>query len=543
MVPGLVMSSDGSFEQQLEMLRQSYQARIPSDLEALAERLSGLTGTDSDQEILQSQLIDIHKIAGSAGSFGLPELSTQARRLEHRLQGWLADGDYVSAQQELPSLLDALSYHAVVDQSVAKAEPGAEPNPRFSGELAWLASDDAEMNQLIGQLQAFGYTGQAYSGIDDLVSDSVNEARVVLVDLDAIAPGDLERLRPCVATHYCIGLSARDDFGMRQAAVTAGLQDFAPKPVDSAVMARRIERVLSRFNAPPGRVLVVDDDDLLARFYQTTLETADIEVRVLANPADIMAVLGDFQPDLVLMDLYMPGVSGRELARIIRLYDRWSTLPIVFLSGETDIELRAETVATTFADDFMIKPVPPDILVASVKSRIMRARQLTELMLTDSMTGLMTHARIKEALQAEFSRATRRNSTVSVVIFDLDHFKQVNDQYGHARGDKVIVGAAALMRHAFRHGDMKGRYGGEEFVVVFPDTPGNTALQLVERLRERFASLSFNSDGATFQCTLSAGVASTDWVSSKDADALLEQADRALYQAKADGRNCVRGAD
>lgn len=538
------MSDDPTFEQQLDALREAYQARIPDDLSALSARLGGLSGTEADRPVLESQLVDIHKIAGSAGSFGLPQLSQEARRLEHRLQQWLSDGNYGVASRELPLLLEALSFHAMANRSSEGVEIGVTQETRFDPEFAWLDSEDPELQALVAQLNAFGYSGRGYPSLEALASTDHNQRQIVLLDLDKIEPCSVsEQLGDGINAHYFIGLSSVDDFRIRQAVVAAGLQDFAAKPVDSASLARRIERVLNRFNAPPGRVLVIDDDELLARFYRTTLESAGIEVRLLSDPSDIMRELADYQPDLVLMDLHMPGVSGRELARIIRLYDRWSTLPIVFLSGETNIEQRAETVASTYADDFMIKPVPPDILVASVRSRIMRARQLTELMLTDSMTGLMTHARIKEALQAEFSRARRRNSPVSVVIFDLDHFKSVNDRYGHASGDKVIVGAAALMRHAFRHGDMKGRYGGEEFVVVFPDTTIDTAVMLVERLRQRFASLSFASDAGRFQCTLSAGVASTETNVDMDADALLEHADRALYRAKSDGRNCVRRAD
>ena len=181
-------------------------------------------------------------------------------------------------------------------------------------------------------------------------------------------------------------------------------------------------------------------------------------------------------------------------------------------------------------------------MISAVRVRIERARQLEAQISKDSLTGLLKHASIKEAVELEVVRARRGGKPATVAMLDIDHFKKVNDTYGHAMGDVVISSIAMLLRQRMRQSDIIGRYGGEEFVVMLPECDIAQAQLLLDDIRERFAAVHFSLDGKDFACTLSAGLACTsDFPASSGAE-LLVAADSALYVAKRGGRNQVCSA-
>ena len=248
-----------------------------------------------------------------------------------------------------------------------------------------------------------------------------------------------------------------------------------------------------------------------------------------------------FRPELVLMDLYMPDYPGQELAGVIRQYDNWASLPIVFLSAETDLDVQLQAVGKG-ADDFLTKPINDAQLVAAVRVRIERARQLSVQISRDSLTGLLKHAAIKEMVDIEAARSRRTGKPATVAMLDIDHFKAVNDTYGHAVGDLVISSVAMLLRQRLRRSDVIGRYGGEEFAVILPECDIEDAQRLLEDIRLRFSTVHFNHEDREFTCTLSAGLASSSQFPDHGGSELLVAADEALYQAKRGGRNQIRSA-
>jgi diguanylate cyclase (GGDEF)-like protein len=157
----------------------------------------------------------------------------------------------------------------------------------------------------------------------------------------------------------------------------------------------------------------------------------------------------------------------------------------------------------------------------------------------DGLTSLIKHSAIKEAAALELERATRFDKTLSIVMLDIDYFKSVNDQYGHATGDIVITALATLLRKRIRKTDKAGRYGGEEFMLVLPECNSLQARQLTENILQSFRQLQFSAGNSTFNCSFSAGVASTSDSSYANADELIAAADAALYRAKLAGRDRV----
>jgi diguanylate cyclase (GGDEF)-like protein len=293
---------------------------------------------------------------------------------------------------------------------------------------------------------------------------------------------------------------------------------------------------LRRAGAEPYRVVLVDDATDQADYYAAILRDAGMRCAIVSDPHQLMEALQEFNPELVLMDIYLPHCRGDELARVIRQNDAFLSLPIVFLSVEKDFERQIEAMSLG-GDDFLTKPIAPVHLRRMVASRVERYRELRVLMLHDSLTGLVNHSRLQQQLDIEFARALRQSQPLSLAMIDIDHFKRVNDVHGHQIGDRVLKNLARFLRQRLRTSDVVGRYGGEEFAVVLSGTPGNMAEEVVNALRRDFAAIPHETGAEPITVTFSAGIASLPGHAS--ARELGQAADQALYRAKNAGRNCV----
>jgi diguanylate cyclase (GGDEF)-like protein len=196
-----------------------------------------------------------------------------------------------------------------------------------------------------------------------------------------------------------------------------------------------------------------------------------------------MAELADFQPDLIILDMYMPACTGTELAKVIRHNDRYVSVPIIYLSAEDDLDKQLDAMSEG-GDDFLTKPIKPRHLITTVRNRAARARNLKARMVRDSLTGLYNHTHILQLLEDCSFRARRENKPLSFAMLDIDHFKRVNDSHGHPMGDRVIKSLALFLKQRLRKTDFIGRYGGEEFAIVMPDTD----LEAATRCSTKYAS-------------------------------------------------------
>jgi diguanylate cyclase (GGDEF)-like protein len=294
---------------------------------------------------------------------------------------------------------------------------------------------------------------------------------------------------------------------------------------------------LTAHEAPePYRILIVDDEPELAQFYEWTLQGAGMQTHAVSDPLKVMEPLTDFRPDLILMDVYMPLYSGLELAMAIRQQQDYVGIPIVFLSGETNVDKQLSAM-NIGGDDFLTKPIRPDHLVSAVAARARRSRALRSFMIRDSLTGLLNHTTTKEQIEIEVARARRSHEPLAFAMLDIDRFKSINDTYGHLVGDRVIKNLARLLQQRLRSTDVIGRYGGEEFAVLLTGADSATAFRVLDEIRSGFAALKQQSAGAEFTATLSGGIATFPHF---DAGAqLTDAADKALYAAKNGGRNKI----
>lgn len=287
----------------------------------------------------------------------------------------------------------------------------------------------------------------------------------------------------------------------------------------------------------PLRVLIIDDSRAQALYTERLLEAAGFITRSLTDPIRTMAELAEFQPDLVILDMYMPACTGVELAKVIRHNDRYVSLPIIYLSAEDDLDKQLDAMSKG-GDDFLTKPIRTRHLITTVRNRAARARHLKARMVRDSLTGLYNHTHILQLLDDCCLRARRERRPLSFAMLDIDHFKKVNDHHGHPMGDRVIKSLALFLKQRLRKTDFIGRYGGEEFAIVMPDTPLDAAHRVLDEIRRRFAEIHYPAQPRDLYCTFSAGVVELD--EGVDALTLATAADEALYRAKHAGRNCVQ---
>lgn len=323
----------------------------------------------------------------------------------------------------------------------------------------------------------------------------------------------------------------------RLGAIRAGAVEYMVKPVDVADLVRVLDNVTQGSVSEPYRVLIVDDDATLATHTELVLQGAGMETFVVTDPMTILDALEKVAPELILLDIYMPGTSGKEIASVIRQSEEYAGIPIVFLSSEVDKEKQLSAMKLG-ADDFLTKPIRPSHLISSVSSRAARFRELRTFMARDSMTGLYNHTTTKQFLAAEVSRVKRSDAEMSLVSIDIDHFKLVNDTHGHGVGDRVIKVLARLLRQRLRGADLVGRMGGEEFSIILPLTNAAAAKGVLDEIHKDFGSIIFHGEGdQQFSVTISIGIA--EYQDGDTAVSLSDAADKALYMAKHNGRDQI----
>ena len=406
--------------------------------------------------------------------------------------------------------------------------------------------DQACAARLARQLEFFGLIAQPLGTPDDFhTALRERHPAAIVMDFDFAAPGQglhlIQQLQQARSDKLPVLFfnPGETDALTRLAAVRAGGVALLSGNLDASCLLEKIEALTNSAPHEPYRVLVIDDSRAQAMHIERVLNSAGIITRALNEPIQALEVLAEFQPDLIILDLYMPDCTGPELARLIRQDERYVSVPIIFLSAESDLDKQLDAM-NEGGDDFLTKPTQPHHLIATVRNRAQRARNLKAHMVRDSLTGLYNHTHILQLLEDAGARARRDGRPLAFAMLDIDHFKQVNDQHGHPTGDRVIKSLALFLKQRLRKSDLIGRYGGEEFAVILPDTNAAAASKVLDSIRRRFAELRHPAQTQDLSCTFSCGVVE---LNDQDTATLSQQADEALYLAKRGGRNQVRIAE
>jgi diguanylate cyclase (GGDEF)-like protein len=304
--------------------------------------------------------------------------------------------------------------------------------------------------------------------------------------------------------------------------------------------------------AAPLRVLLAEDDPVARMLTTRLLKKAGYDVIAVADGDAALATLRETFCQILLTDWEMPGLDGPSLVQAVRAGQWPGYVYAILLTGR---DAREHVIAglEAGADDYLKKPVDEAELVARMKTgrrvaeleaRLRAAeREARRLALTDALTGAYNRRHLLEELPIEIERTLRHENPLGLLICDIDHFKRINDTYGHQAGDEVLRAFATMLMGSLREIDWVARFGGEEFVVVLPATDQAGALQVAEKLRARTEQLAVRAGDSTVRLTASFGVAtmSARWPAQPQPEALIELADLCLYRSKQGGRNRVTG--
>lgn len=568
--------SPSSLQEKKAQLRQRFVQQLPTRVTEGRELLGNNASALESADTLERLRTILHTIKGSSASFGLHAISAAAHEGQDHVIALAAEpGSHFRKRvwrelQLVLANLDQLIQEAASDPPPAASGFDLQVTPHSTGKsidtasaregslaatvagrahrLVFVCDDDPEVSQnLADQLACFGYGVRALTSIAEL-EGAVQMERPAALVMDVVFP-EGQHAGASAITHLMakiegtiptVFISSEDDFDSRLHALRAGGRAYCTKPIKTVQILEMLDQLTNPQPSEPINVLIVDDDSSLAHYHAAIMENAGFTTRTVTDPARVLETLAQFSADLVLMDMYMPVCSGPELARMLRQIPGYVSLPIIYVSSETDVKLQRGALAEG-ADGFMIKPVDPAALAAEVRLRAERMRILHSLMVRDGLTGLFNHNTLLQFLGVALANAARSRTDLTFVMIDLDHFKAVNDTYGHPIGDQVIIALSQTLRLRLRESDVVGRYGGEEFGVVLNHTDLAAAHEIIDDLRQSFAAVRFFADGQEFHCTFSAGIAGMQEF--QRPENLTEAADQALYRAKRRGRNCVVRAD
>ncbi len=421
----------------------------------------------------------------------------------------------------------------------------------------------------------------ASSGVEAL--ECCEGGRVDVVLLDVMMPGMdgfevCRRLKSDPATSHIpvVMVTALDQVSDRIRGLEAGADDFLTKPVNDLQLITRVKNLVRlktltdelRLRATTTRSIGIEE--LLARGAGSGDERPSVllvderessserivrllrdvaQVKLLADPQAALFEAAEGSYDCVIITTGFAEYDPLRLCSQLRSLDRTRFLPIMLIAGEEEEE-RIIRGLDLGVNDYLTRPLDPQELVARLRTQVRRKRyndhlrasvtQTIEMAVTDGLTGLHNRRYLDSHLQTLFDRAVARRRPLSLLITDIDRFKSINDAFGHDGGDDVLREFAARLRKNVRGIDLACRYGGEEFVIVMPDTEFEVAMKVGERIRGEIASEPFRigRDGKSIAVTVSIGVSSLLRAQDTAAD-LLKRADIALYEAKSSGRNRV----
>lgn len=283
------------------------------------------------------------------------------------------------------------------------------------------------------------------------------------------------------------------------------------------------------------RALVIDDEELLCELFTQMLTDKGYEVESARNEQEALDLIRTAQFDVILLDLMLGPTSGFTLLEHIR--QMYYAPIVIVMTGYGGANVAVEAMKQG-ATDFIMKPVTPDLLEIRIQ-KALEERQTLQLAITDGLTGLYNRRYFEERLEEETRRAQRYNRPMSIIMMDINYFKEYNDTMGHLLGDQVLIKIARIIHRFSRETDIPARYGGDEFVMILPETDAQNAGRLGERIRAAVEETEFKGGAQTPEkrITISVGVSCLE--ADETGRDVLERADQALYRSKEKGKNLV----
>ncbi len=289
------------------------------------------------------------------------------------------------------------------------------------------------------------------------------------------------------------------------------------------------------------KALVVDDSRLNVQYMTDILQQNGLKVYSLRSGLNVVEKTHEIKPDIILLDIVMPEIDGFEVCRQLKENYEIKDIPVIMVTSITNSQ-DLKKALDLGAFDYIKKPIDEDEVLARVHSALRFKQYLDKLKVMatkDGLTGLYNHALLMELLEKEFARNERSEIATTFVMIDVDHFKKINDKYGHLAGDNVLKQLAQLLVESVRVVDIVGRYGGEEFGIIIRESDETMAYEVCERIRQSVEEFDFSLKNDKIHITISMGIYHKPYEEKIDFMEVVRRADKTLYKAKNSGRNRV----
>jgi diguanylate cyclase (GGDEF)-like protein len=512
----------------------------------LEHTISSLPNGELSDELARMAAQAAHKLVGSLGMFGFQDGSQLARQVETLFQTTLP------LKQEQISQLKALilELRQVVENASVPSSPSTQtsttqlPKDDQLPLLLIVEADRKFADRLAAEATTRGYRSEIAPtplaareqiarewpacAIAELNFPGTDENSWQLLSELAAAPSPVPTLV----------LTTSDSFSDRLEVARRSSGIFLQKPSLPSIVMDSVTQLLKSDRRKAVKILAVDDDPQVLKLLHAQLEPHGIELISLDDPSRFWSVLEETMPDMTILDVAMPDISGIELCQIIRSDPSWNLMPVVFLTAHSD-DATLQKLFAVGADDWISKPPTESMLVTRIFNRLERTHRLRQQAETDPLTGVANRRKSSDEIKRLIGLAKRYDQQFCLGILDLDKLKLINEKYGKDCGDKVLNKIGALFYQQFRSEDVVACWGGGEFIIGMY---GINKFDCVERLAEALESLrkvEFSDEkGGIFRVTFSAGVAQYP-IDGSDLDALYKAANVVLQQAKSTGRDRI----
>ncbi len=542
-----------------EELKAYYSNKLPLNVENIYDKFIKISTAGMDNSCMTDIRSDIHKLAGSADSFGFDEVSRILKSLDLYFADFIENKkpksdfnpDYVKESiGEIRRLFSGSDTppagrkdHSVTALPVSNGRL-FEKIPETWNKRIIICNPEKKkyLEELSSRLSYFGYVIDYYSEVEKAVESAEKEIiYLVLVDIDSLSgePGIGSRfikIKEERKSFKIVYTSGHNDFQIRLFALRNGGDAFFECPINIIKLVDKIEYFADSRRVKPDHVLIIDDDMDTLSYYAHLFQQYGMITSVTTDPSSVFDLIIEAEPDLVFIDMLMPGCNGLELASVIRQHEEFVSIPIILYSA-FDKPPVIDSRMPFSGDEFINKSIDDETLINIAVNRINRSKSLRYFMERDSLTGLLNHTNLNDSFLRELLRADRMGLPLSYAMIDIDNFKSVNDRYGHLVGDTILKSLAYMLMERLRTTDIIGRYGGEEFVAILGNTSTENAKKVIDGIRMNFSKVSHSALGQDFFVTFSCGIAGYPDFSL--AETISDSADKALYIAKNRGKNRV----
>ncbi len=528
-------------DKHLKKVRQNYQEKLPAELAKIKEALQSARKNPGAEALNKVHALT-HTLHGTAGTLGFQEISDIAGNIDDEIKRFI--GGEVPTDERWNFIFNAFRRAETVPERLSLVV-SVEPHTNNVASVLIADSDEDAMRKVaaLGHSRCIDVK-PALSRDQALDWAAAGHLDGVIIDLSCMGGGHIVQ---CIETIKQIpGMSnvpvalMSDNCSVenRVAAAHAGASHFLHKPLSGDDLAEVVQQFVVSRAQSNYRVLIVDDDEPFREHVAAILKEEGFFTATLGEPKKILEAAEAVKPDVLLLDVMMPEISGFDVCRMLRSTTGWKEIPILFLTAESDPKVRLECFRAG-GDDYIKKPVLKEELLARIGVRLERIRLYKDRADKDALTALPSRRAFIEMFKVRIAEGLRYNRPVTLCLIDIDRFKYVNDTYGHLTGDRVLAGLGKLLGARFRATDIRGRWGGEEFTVVFYGEDRLTAKMILSRVLEEFSLIEFEGDRKEkFFCTFSCGAAELP-NDGATADELFRVADERLYAAKKAGRNRI----